>query len=78
MNNSTKHRHTTETDAALRDCPWVSWPERIRAPNSSSSISVQQSVGSSPGRDTCSPEQDTIITKWVPVGAEMVLVIDLA
>ena len=33
--------------------------ERIRAPNSSSGASVQQSVGSNPGRDTCVPEQDT-------------------
>ena len=34
--------------------------EWIRAPNSSSDASVQQSVGSNPGRDTnCVPEQDT-------------------
>ena len=34
--------------------------ERIRAPNSSSGASVQQSVGLNPGRDTCVPEQDTL------------------
>ena len=34
--------------------------ERIRAPNLSSGVSVQQSVGSSPGRVTCVPEQDTL------------------
>ena len=33
--------------------------KRIRAPNSSSGASVQQCVGSNPGRDTCVPEQDT-------------------
>ena len=33
--------------------------EGIRAPNSSSGDSVQRSVGSNPGRDTCVPEQDT-------------------
>ena len=33
--------------------------EWIRTPNSSSGVSVQQSVGSNPGRDTCVPEQDT-------------------
>ena len=33
--------------------------ERIRAPNSSSADSVQQNVGSNPGRDTCVIEQDT-------------------
>ena len=33
--------------------------EWIRALNSSSGASVQQSVGSNPGRDTCFPEQDT-------------------
>ena len=33
--------------------------ERKRAPNSSSGISVQQSVCLSSGRDTCAPEQDT-------------------
>ena len=33
--------------------------ERLRAPNSSSADSVQQCVGSNPGRDTCVPEQDT-------------------
>ena len=33
--------------------------EQMRAPNSSSGVSVQQSVGSSPGHDTCVPEQDT-------------------
>ena len=37
----------------------VLWPEHKRAPNSSSGVSVQQSVGSNPGRDTCVPEQDT-------------------
>ena len=43
----------------------MSWPkgivaELIRAPNSSSGVSVQQSVGSNPGRDTNRvPEQDT-------------------
>ena len=59
--------------------------ERIRAPNSSSGVSVQQSVGWNPGHDTCVPEQDTHYNcfspprgKWVPVRAEMVLVIDLA
>ena len=31
----------------------------IRAPNSSSGASVQQSVGSNPGRDSCVPKQDT-------------------
>ena len=31
---------------------------RIRAPNSSSDVSVQQSVGSNPGCDTCVPQQD--------------------
>ena len=30
---------------------------RIRAPNSSSGTSVQQSVGSNPGRETCVPKQ---------------------
>ena len=33
--------------------------EWIRAPNSSSDASVQQSVGPNPGCDTCVPEQDT-------------------
>ena len=33
--------------------------ERIRAPNSITGVSVQQSVGYCPGRDTCVPEQDT-------------------
>ena len=33
--------------------------ERIRAPNSRSADSVQQSGGSS--RDTCVPEQDTLL-----------------
>ena len=33
--------------------------KRLRAPNSSSAASVQQSVGSNPGRDTCVSEQDT-------------------
>ncbi len=33
--------------------------EQIKAPNSSSGVSVQQSVGSSPGRDTCVLKQDT-------------------
>ena len=33
--------------------------EWIRTPNSSSGASVQQSVGSNPGRGTCVPEQDT-------------------
>ena len=35
--------------------------ERIRVPNSSSGDSIQRSVGFNPGRDTCVPEQDTII-----------------
>ena len=38
---------------------WGVVAEWIRAPNSSSDASVQQSVGSNPGRDTCVPEQDT-------------------
>ena len=33
--------------------------KRIKTPNSSSGVSVQQSVGSSPGRDACVIEQDT-------------------
>ena len=33
--------------------------ERKRPPNSSSGASVQQSVGSNPGHDTCVPERDT-------------------
>ena len=33
--------------------------EWIRAPNSNSGASVQQSVGLNPGRDNCVPEQDT-------------------
>ena len=33
--------------------------ERLRAPNSSSADSVQQSVGSNPGHNTSVPEQDT-------------------
>ena len=33
--------------------------KRIRAANSSSGASVQQSVGSNLGLDTCVPEQDT-------------------
>ena len=38
--------------------PEVSWPNS-RAPNSSSGVSVQQSVGSSSSRETCVPGQDT-------------------
>ena len=38
---------------------WGVVAERLRAPNSSSADSVQQSVSSNPGRDTCVPEQDT-------------------
>ena len=38
---------------------WGVVAEWIRGPNSSSDASVQQSVGSNPGRDTCVPEQDT-------------------
>ena len=34
--------------------------ERIRAPISSSGVSVQQSVGSSLGRDPCVLKQDTL------------------
>ena len=33
--------------------------ERIGGPNSSSGVSVQQSMGLNPGRDTCVPKQDT-------------------
>ena len=33
--------------------------EWLRAPNSSSAVSVQQSVGSNPSRDTSVPEQET-------------------
>ena len=36
--------------------------KRIRAQNSSSGVSVQQRVGSNPGRDTCVPEQDTLLS----------------
>ena len=35
--------------------------EQLRAPNSSSADSLQQCVGSSPGHDTCVPEQDTLL-----------------
>ena len=38
---------------------WGVMAEQIRAQNSSSGDSVQQSVGSNPGRYTCVPEQDT-------------------
>ena len=38
---------------------WGVVAEPLRAPNSSSADSVQQSVSSNPGRDTCVPEQDT-------------------
>ena len=38
---------------------WGVVAKRLRAPNSSSDASVQQSMGSNPGRDTCVPEQDT-------------------
>ena len=38
---------------------WGVMAERIRAPNSSSGDSVQRSLGSNPGCDTCVPEQDT-------------------
>ncbi len=34
--------------------------ERLRAPDSSSCVSGHQSVGSSPGHDTCVLEQDTL------------------
>ena len=38
----------------------VSWPsESLRAPNSNSGVSDQQSVGSSLSRDTCVLKQDT-------------------
>ena len=40
---------------------WGVMAERIRAPSSSSGVSVQQSVGSNPGRDTCVPEQDSLL-----------------
>ena len=40
---------------------WGVVAERLRAPNSSSGDSVQQSVGSNPSRDTCVPEQDTLL-----------------
>ena len=44
----------------------------IRASNSNSGFSVQQSVGLSPGCYTFVPEQDTIIaSKWVPVRADI-------
>ena len=57
---------------------WGVFAERIRAPNSSSGVSVQQSVGSNPGRDTWVSEQNCFSPpsgKWVPVRAEMVLVV---
>ena len=38
---------------------WGVVAEWIRAPNSSSDASVQQSVGSNPGHDNCVPEPDT-------------------
>ncbi len=41
------------------DIPWCVVAERIRALDSSSGVSDQQSVGSSPGRDTCVLKQDT-------------------
>ena len=41
------------------DTWWGVVAERLRATNSSSGDSVQQSVGSNPDRDTCVPEQDT-------------------
>ena len=53
--------------------------EWITAPNSSSGVSVQQSVGSTPSRDTRVPLQDTFncfsppMGKQVTVRAEMVL-----
>ena len=46
-------------DQKVKTHKWGVVAERIRAPNSSSDASVQQSVGSNPGRDTCVPEQDT-------------------
>ena len=60
--------------------------DRIRGPNSSSGVSVQQSVGSSPSHDTIGSESKTLNYncfspprgKWEPARAEMVLVIDLA
>ena len=46
--------------------------ERERAPNSNSGVSVQQSVGSSPGRENCVPEQDTRLYKrFSPPRGEM-------
>ena len=47
--------------------------KRIRAPNSSSAVSVQQSVGSNPGRDTCVPEHFIIASLHPGVGKDMVL-----
>ena len=38
---------------------WDVVAERIRAPNTSSGVYVQQSAGSSPCHDTCVGEQDT-------------------
>ena len=35
--------------------------EQLRAPDSSSGVFDQQSVGSSPGRETCVLEQDTLL-----------------
>ena len=57
---------------------WGVMAERIREPNASSGVSDQRSVGSSLSRDTCVPEQDTLLHPGEPVRAEMVLVIDLA
>ncbi len=39
---------------------WRVVAERLRARDSSSGVSDQQSVGSSPGRGTCVLEQDTL------------------
>ena len=51
--------------------------EWLRALNSSSCVSVQQNVGSNPGRDTGAPEQPSLPRgKWVLVKAEMVYVND--
>ena len=43
----------------LLKSPHYIMAERLRPPDSSSGVSDQQSVGSSPGRDTCVLKQDT-------------------
>ena len=40
--------------------------KRIRQQNSSSGVSVQQSVGLNPGHDTCVPEKDTQLNCFSP------------